>query len=165
MATSNITGFSVGQDMSTVLFVPKNGGGVINSQSLGRLLSFDANPVISEQQMTPINNGGVRLVRNIYQGWSGDISFGRYNGNLSLLMGAIMGVFNQIGTETYFNIEAVVFNSTVGTTDNYTFTNAVLSQGSIGNFGETSRVDQRLHFEAQQILINGIAPSVLPTIS
>jgi hypothetical protein len=169
MPFANITGMTVGQDLRLVMFTPVSiVGGVavptagFSSDQLGRLAGFNATPVISEVSGVPLDNGGVRIVRNIYQGWNGDIDFMRYNGNLSLLMASIMGIFNQLGNETYFQIDAVVYNVITQTTDTYTFQNCVISQVDLGRFGETGRVDQRLHFEGQNILVNGNVLSALP---
>src|ERR1700677_1204280 len=112
MAYANITGMTVGQDLQLVLFTPVSlagatTGGGISSDTLGRLVSFNAMPVIQEISRTPVDNGGLRIIRNIYQGWNGDLDFVRYNGNLSLLMQSIMSIFNTTGNESYFNIEAV----------------------------------------------------------
>lgn len=167
MAVSNITGFSVGQDLQTLLIVPQSSGAPINATSLGRLLEFNATPVISEVSMTPISDGGIQLVRNIYHGWNGDINFGRYNGNLASLMAAVMGIFNQIGLESYFSIEAVVVDSASGsqTPTTYTFTNCVISQVPVGDFAGTKDVNQKLVFRAQQMLVNGTAATALPSFS
>jgi|SRR5579872_5066724 len=169
MAFANITGMTVGQDLRLVLFTPVGLGGAstaggFTSDALGRLVSMNATPVIQEVSAVPLDNGGVRIVRNIYQGWNGDIDFVRYNGNLSLLMASIMSTFNNLGNESYFNVEAVVYNVISQTTDTYTFLNCVLSQVNMGNFGETARVDQRLHFEGQNMLVNGQVPSGLPSL-
>lgn len=170
MAFANITGMSIGQDLRQVIFVPVSlggttAGGAFTSDALGRLVSMNATPVIQEVSAVPLDNGGVRIVRNIYQGWNGDLDFVRYNGNLSLLMGSVMSVFNNLGNESYFNVEAVVYNVISQTTDTYTFLNCVLSQVNIGQFGETARVDQRLHFEGQNMLVNGQTITSLPNLS
>ena len=169
MAYANITGQSIGQDLRLVVFQPVSQAATPVSASftdtaLGRLISLNAMPVIQETSSVPLTNGGIRIVRNIYQGWNGDMDFVRYNGNLSGLMAGIMGTFNSLGTETYFNIDVLVFNVITGSTDTYTFVNCVLSQVNIGNFGELSRVDQRLHFEGQNMLFNGQPLSALPII-
>jgi len=169
MAFANITGMTVGQDLQLVLFTPVSlagatTGGGISSDALGRLVSFNAMPVIQEIARTPVDNGGLRIIRNIYQGWNGDLDFVRYNGNLSLLMASIMSIFNTTGNESYFNIEAVVYDVVSQTTDTYTFLNCVLSQVNSGTFGELSSVDQRLHFEGQNMLVNGQVPSALPLL-
>ena len=169
MPYANITGMSVGQDLRLVLFTPVAlagvaAGGGFSSDALGRLIGMNAEPVIQEVSATPLDNGGLRIVRNIYQGWNGDIDFVRYNGNLSKLMGSIMSIFNNVGNESYFNIEAVVYNVVSQTTDTYTFLNCVLSRGNLGNFGEVSRVEQRLHFEGQNMLVNGQMPTGLPVL-
>src|SRR6185437_8963787 len=169
MPFANITGMSVGQDLRLVIFTPVGlagaaAGGGFTSDALGRLIGMNAEPVIQEVSAVPVDNGGVRLVRNIYQGWNGDIDFVRYNGNLSLLMGSIMSIFNNLGNESYFNIEAVVYNVISQTTDTYTFLNCVLSRGNLGNFAEVSRVEQRLHFEGQNLLLNGQMPTGLPSL-
>lgn len=169
MPFANITGMTIGQDLRLVLFTPVGlagaaSGGGFTSDALGRLSSFNAVPVIQEVSGVPLDNGGIRIVRNIYQGWNGDIDFIRYNGNASLLMASIMSVFNNLGNESYFNIEAVVYNVVSQTTDTYTFLNCVLSQVNSGNFSEISRVDQRLHFEGQNMLVNGQIPSSLPSL-
>jgi hypothetical protein len=170
MAFANITGMTIGQDLRLVLFTPVSlagvaAGGGFTSDALGRLAGFNAVPVIQEVNGVPLDNGGIRIVRNIYQGWNGDIDFIRYNGNASLLMASIMSIFNQLGNESYFNIEAVVYNVISQTTDTYTFLNCVLSQINSGDYREISRVDQRLHFEGQNMLINGQMPVALPTLA
>lgn len=169
MAFANITGMTVGQDLRLVLFTPVGLGGVaagggFTSDALGRLVGMSASPVIQEVSAVPVDNGGNRIVRNIYTGWNGDLDFVRYNGNASLLMASIMSIFNNLGNESYFNIEAVVYNVISQTTDTYTILNCVLSQVNIGHFGETARVEQRLHFEGQNMLINGQVPSALPSL-
>jgi hypothetical protein len=169
MAFANITGMTIGQDLRLVLFTPvgvagATTGGGFTSDALGRLVSMNAMPVISEIQRVPLDNGGIRIVRNIYEGWNGDIDFVRYNGNASLLMASIMSIFNNLGNESYFNIEAVVYNVVTQTQDTYTFLNCVLSQVNMGNFGERASVDQRLHFEGQNILVNGQSPTGLPSL-
>ena len=169
MPYANITGMTVGQDLRLVLFTPVSiagatSGGGFTSDQLGRLVGMNASPVISEIARVPLDNGGVRLVRNIYQGWNGDIDLVRYNGNASLLMASIMSIFNNLGNESYFNIEAAVYNVITQTTDTYTFLNCVLSQVNMGNFGETNAVDQRLHFEGQNMLVNGQMPTGLPPL-
>src|SRR5271163_2567612 len=113
MAFANITGMTVGQDLRLVLFQPVGlngiaGGGGFTSDAIGRLVGFGATPIISEVEGTPLDNGGILINRNIYRGWEGDMDFIRYNGNATLLMAAIMGQFNTLGNESYFNIEAVV---------------------------------------------------------
>jgi hypothetical protein len=169
MAFANITGMTIGQDLRLVLFTPVGlagvaAGGGFTSDALGRLVGMNANPVIQEVNATPIDNGGIRIVRNIYQGWNGDLEFVRYNGNASLLMASIMSIFNNLGNESYFNIEAVVYNVVSQTTDTYTFLNCVLSQVDMGRFAEIARVEQRIHFEGQNMLINGQMPTSLPSL-
>lgn len=169
MAYANITGMTIGQDLRLVLFTPVSlagatTGGGFTSDQIGRIVGMNAMPVISEIQRVPLDNGGIRIVRNIYEGWNGDIDFVRYNGNASLLMAAIMGIFNTLGNESYFNIEAVIYDVVSQTTDTYTFLNCVLSQINMGNFGERNSVDQRLHFEGQNMLVNGQPLSALPSL-
>jgi hypothetical protein len=169
MAYANITGMTIGQDLRLVLFTPVSlagatTGGGFTSDQIGRIVGMNAMPVISEIQRVPLDNGGIRIVRNIYEGWNGDIDFVRYNGNASLLMAAIMGIFNTLGNESYFNIEAVIYDVVSQTTDTYTFLNCVLSQINMGNFGERNAVDQRLHFEGQNMLVNGQPLSALPSL-
>jgi hypothetical protein len=164
MAFANITGMNIGQDLRLVMFQPVNGaGGSFTDTALGRIVSFNAVPVISEIARVPLTNGGVRVVRNVYQGWNGDMDFVRYNGNLSTLMASIMGIFNTLGNESYFNIDALIYNQISQTTDTLTFLNCVLSQANTGSFGETAAVEQRLHFEGQNILFNGQELSALPS--
>jgi hypothetical protein len=160
-AIANITGFSVGQDLRTVLIQPNNGQAAFDISQLGRLLDFNAVPVIHELQETPVDYGGIRLVRNIYQGWDIEATLGRYQGNLTFLMAAVMGNFNLNGYETYFTIQAQVFNTAQGLplVDTYTFTNCVMSQANTGNFAELNRVEQKLRFQGQQLLVNGVAPT------
>jgi hypothetical protein len=170
MAFANMTGMTVGQDLQLVMFTPValNGSvavGSFTSDSIGRLVGMNAVPRIHEVEGTPLDLGGIALDRNIYRGWEGDIDFIRYNGNLSLLMQSIMSNFNVFGNESYFNIEAVVYNVIQQTQDTYTFLNCVLSQGNLGNFAELSRVDQRLHFRGQNMLVNGQVPSALPNLA
>jgi hypothetical protein len=164
-AIANITGFTVGQDLRRLLIIPQGQAG-IDSAALGRLLEFNANPVIHELEETPVNYGGIRLVRNIYRGWDIEATFGRYQGNLTYLMAAVMGNFNLNGYETYFDLQALIFNTAQpnGIVETYTFTNCVMSQSGTGNFGETSRVEQRLRFQGQQILVNGVAPVNVATL-
>jgi hypothetical protein len=166
MAVSNITGFSVGQDLQSVLLIPVVNGltlAPIPDTALGRLLDFHATPVISELSMTPVNNGGVQLVRNVYHGWNGDLSFGRYNGFLTGLMAGVMGIFNQVGDETYFNIVATVVNTANGNSvSSYIFNNCVISQVSTGDFGGTKEVTQKLMFRGGQMLVNGAAAPGIP---
>lgn len=159
-SVANVTGFSVGQDLQTLLLLPQVGGS-INASSLGRLLEFNAHSTASELVMTPIDLGGEQLNRNIYHGWNGDINFGRYNGNLALLQAAVMGIFQTAGIESYFTIEAVVFDSGVGVLNTYSFINAVISQVPVGDFRGTSEVTQRLSFRSQRMLVNGVTPSTL----
>lgn len=161
MATGNITGFSVGQDLRTLLFIPSNGGGTINANTLGRLMEFNAMPVISELTLTPVNLGGLQLNRNIYHGWTGDISFARYNGNLALLQAAVMGIFQSTGAESYFTIVAGITDSTAGIPVTYSFVNSVIAQVPVGDFRGSGEVSQKLAFRCQQILINGVSPSTL----
>ena len=152
MAVANITGFSVGQDLQTVIFQNETTSSTINATQLGRLLEFNANPQITELSMTPVNNGGVQLTRNIYHGWDGEITFGRYNGTLANLMSGIMAVFNQQGYESYFTITAVVLNTVDSSVDYYTFPHCVISQVGTGDFGGNKEVNQRLRFRGQQVL-------------
>jgi hypothetical protein len=156
MAIANVTGFSVGQDLQTLLIIPAVGGS-INASSLGRLLEFSASPVISELTMSPIDLGGLQLNRNIYHGWNGEMNFGRYNGNLALLQATVMSIFNQTGFESYFTIEAFVYDTTSGQSNTYTFRNAVIANVPIGDFRGTAEVTQRLAFRSQQMLVNGAA--------
>lgn len=170
MAFANITGMTVGQDLRLVLFQPVGLNGVaaaggFTSDAIGRLVGLNSVPLIQEVEGTPLDNGGILLNRNIYRGWEGDIDFIRYNGNLSWLMASIMSTFNTFGNESYFNIEAVVYNVISQTQDTYTFLNCVLSQGNLGSFAELARVDQRLHFKGQNMLVNGQIPSSLPNLS
>lgn len=164
MAFANITGMTVGQDLRLVVFQPVNGGASFTDTALGRIVSLNASPAISPIARTPLTNGGIRVVRNIYQGWDVDMDFVRYNGNLSLLIASVMGIFNSLGNETYFNIDALVYNQLTGSTDTYTWLNGVISQVNTGSFGETAAVEQRLHWEGQDILINGQPLSALPSI-
>lgn len=164
MASANITGLTIGQDLRLVVFQPTSGGASFTDTALGRIVSFNATPVISPIARVPLTNGGIRVVRNIYQGWDVDMDFVRYNGHLTLLMASIMGVFNTIGNETYFNLDAVVYDVISQTTDTYTFLNGVISQVNTGSFGETAAVEQRLHWEGQNILVNGQPLSSLPSI-
>jgi hypothetical protein len=158
MPSANITGFSVGQDLRTLLITGPFG--VIDSVTLGRLDEFNATPVITALTVTPVNNGGLQLLRNIYHGWDGELTFTRNNGALASLQSAVMATFNNLGQESYFSFEAVVVENITMQVNTYTFVNCVISGVSVGDFGGAKQVNQRLTFRAQQMLVNGNASPI-----
>jgi hypothetical protein len=155
MPIANITGFSVGQDLRTLLITGPFGQ--IDSTLLGRLEEFNATPVISNLTVTPVNNGGLQLLRNVYHGWDGNMTFARYNNNMLNFQSAIMAIFNLQGQESYFSIEAVVVENITLAVNTLTFVNAVIHNVNAGDFTGAKAVNQSFAFRAQQLLINGNA--------
>lgn len=150
---ANITGYSVGQDLRTLLITGPFGN--IDASLLGRYEEFNASPVITTDSVTPLNIGGVQLLRNIYHGWDGQVMFARNNSAMVAFQAAIMGTFNTQGQESYFGLEAVVVENITQVVNAYTFVNAVFHNGDFGRFAGAGKVNQALHFRAQYMLVNG----------
>lgn len=153
MANIIVNGFNVGPELTQSIL--SSSLGTFPVQQVGHLKSINTKQENTKVTCTPVIYGGLRFHRNIYHDWSGTLDFTRYNGNLTALIARVMQIFQQGGGETYWTIYNTINNTAAGGQDQYLFTNVVLDDHGMGNFGGDAEVDQSLAFRCQSLTITG----------
>lgn len=154
--------FNIGQDVS-VTMQHNESGVIIPTFLLGHLMEVDATQDDTILKVIPITNGGRPKLNTVYYGWTGHMMFTRYNGNLTALLAALEKNFYNFRQMSHFTIQATVVNRD-GTTDQYTWTNAVLSRGTFGNWRADKETDQRIEFMSEAMEQTGGAGALIPLL-
>lgn len=140
--------FNIGKDVSLSIVGP---AGAL--QSLGLLIEFNARQMVTTLQSLPINQGGIPVRRNTYQGWEGHFMFDRQGTPLDLLANLLEANFYSGNPDIHFQISETVRNPD-GSTDHYTYLDCTLAMDDSGKYAQNAKVEQRVKFEAAQ-RVNG----------
>lgn len=144
-----INNFNIGQDLSVV--IQSDSGLVIPACTLGLLMDFDVTADDVMLKIVPICNGGMPIYNTIWQGWSGKLTFTRFNGAITNMIAQLMNDFYNSGAMPHFSISCSVLNRD-NSVDQYLFTGVVWTKPTFGNFKADKEVDQTLNFQAQNMI-------------
>lgn len=150
-----INGFNVGQELTSLIFIPESTGTAIPVENLAHLDELRMNQVQSNVTKTPCGYGGQQLHRNIYHGWEGHFAFTRHSGALSGLIHSIVDKFQTTGAESYFTIYATILNTAISlggasVASEYIITKAVFGEHDPGAMNGTEAVTPALAFRCQK---------------
>jgi hypothetical protein len=160
MANPPINTFNIGQDLRNPMLVLANGV-TIPLALLGHVEEINAKHNHTPKTVIPVTGGGMPIERNIYHGWSGEVSFTRLNGGITGLIAGIVAQFQNGNGETYFALTGSVANGFLGTSDPFSFLNCVINDPDFGSFGSASEVKQKFGFRAQSLNFNGPSAAIL----
>ncbi len=158
-----VNGANVGTDLQNVLFQTTPGGVSFLASKMGHLKEISATTQNTKVIITPVIYNGLRIHRNIYHDLMGEMTFTRFNGDITNLIWNIMLNFRNTGAETYFSLYTSIWNSAlpVPSLDEYQFTQLVFDEHSLGRFNGTSEVDVTLPWRCQTLTISGTSQNVL----
>lgn len=157
-----VNGTNVGTELQqVVLFTNANGGVSFPANALGHLKEINARQQSTKVTISPVIYNGKRIHRNIYHDFAGELMFSRFNGDITNLILGIVNRFQSLGAETYFSLYTNIFNSTLGTIDEYLFQQLVLDDHDLGRWNGTSEVDVSIAFRCQSLIIAGSPSNVL----
>ena len=136
--------FNIGKDVTLSIISPSGALG-----TMGLLVEFDATPESATLTSLPINQNGIPVRRNTYQGWRGAFVYDRQNGNLDLLHNILESNFYAGNPDVIFQIDETIRNAD-GSTDHFIYRNCVISLENAGRYRQNDKVEQRFRWEASQ---------------
>lgn len=135
-----------GQNIS--ISITTDTGQVIPAASLGLVMKFSSKLINDKQKLTPISHGGKTRVRNLPEGWQGDIEWARVNGNVKRFVLAYVNYFRETGNIRLFSLNVTILNPN-GTTEEYLYKNCSLGDFDAGSWEGNKHVTQGLPWEAE----------------
>lgn len=149
MSTQKSDGFNIGEDIKII--IRSSDGQTYQSEELGHLIDFDSQQDDSEVQVKPINGGGRTLHETIPHGYTGKMTFVRFNGKLASLIIKNQRRWYQDGIRPSYEIQKIVSNRD-GSTNTELYTNVKFSKPSMGKFSNGKEVTQDFSFRASDCI-------------
>ena len=137
--------FNTGTDLYSVTVADQNG----NNIPLGKIASFSAKPSKGMTEIKPINTGGVYSHKQHFNFWTGEIMIYRQDNTLDNLEYAQEQAYQNGGQQLYYSINTLVQNQD-GSVDEWTYTQALLSIDTAGEWKEDDSVTIKIEFTAEQ---------------
>jgi hypothetical protein len=141
--------FNTGADISVTIADQNN-----NNVPLGKIMQFTSKPTKGQTEIKPINSNGVYFHKNHFNGWTFEIDCYRQDGTLDALEYAQESAYQSGGVQNYYTVNVIIQNQ-LGTVDEFTFTNCLLSISSAGDWKEDDSVQIKIEGTAEQrVVIN-----------
>lgn len=157
-----VNNFIVGQN--SLVTLTDDQGNTFLLSDFGHLIEFDASADDTLIKVRPITNGGLALSRRIPHGWTGRMTFGKFNGLFNDYIALQEENFYNLGVQRFATMIVTVFNVD-GSTSNYVFTRVVLHKPTFGTFRSDREVEITCQFEAQELQSNAVASTIgLPSV-
>lgn len=150
--------FNIGKDMALFLEIhnllgqitQNSSSGQFTSNDLGILEEFDADPVHSDVETTPINRGGQKAFRDVFEHWEGRFAFARQDATgefmEQMLQEAFLGSNGAVTakvTQVISHPLGVSYGSTTWVWDE-----AIIRQSKGGSYKAKDKVVQEYTFKA-----------------
>jgi hypothetical protein len=133
---------------ASITFTPSNGGAAFSADDIGWLMKFSAKQNQKLHETIPMSGNGQPINDITYHGWSGDMSFTRFNGNITKIFQNLEQNQYNGGAPVKFSIQVQTSNPD-GSVDTDVYADCVI-WGDGGDYAADKPVDQKLNFAASQ---------------
>jgi hypothetical protein len=119
---------------------------------IGGLCEFEARQESDAVHTKPLANGGKRITRTIYNGWTGSFKFDRMTAKIDALAQRLEQNYLDGNPEIYFQIMQTIRDPQTGQVNQYQYEQVSLALDEGGSFRADEKVSQTIKFFAARRL-------------